>query len=206
MIKKLGNIVDVSQTSEYNSFFNKVGSIDEIEPSIPTLIIGMSLAKSIIPDFSMFNRKSQKTGYYWTFSKKERRKEYTDDLFEFKKNVIMSKVENVRYEYVNFPCYTLSKLINFIKYMNGSDRKICFLTKESSFVFIYTRKFGVVFGLSLSLCDYCGIDRKKVVSRLRSNKNNRFINGLGYLDSETRSIIGDNIHYILPLYDYFDPV
>lgn len=205
-MKKLGNIIDASPTSAYDGFFNKVSDVSEIDHSLPTLVVGMDMAKKIIPDFSMFNRKSLKTGFTWTFTKKERRKEHISDLFEFKKMCVLNKINGVRYEYINFPCYSVSKLKKLILYLSGADKKVCFLTKESSFLFIYTRKFGVVFGLSLSLCEYCGIDRKKIVGRMRSNKNNKFINGFGYLDKETRSIIGDNIHYILPLYDYFDPV
>lgn len=203
MSKKLGNILDASETTVYDSCFNKVSDIADIDKSLPTLIIGMDLAKKHIQNFSMFERIDTRTGFLWTFTKKERRKEYLHDLMAFKRHCIMRKIEEIKYLYIDFPCYPLEKVKNFIKYINGSDRKMCFLTKDSNFIFIYSQKFKTVFGLSLTLCDYCGIDRGKVIDRIKANKNNRFVNGFSHLDSETRAIIGDNIHYILPLYGYF---
>ena len=202
-MKKLANILDENNSTKYDKIFNKCSSLEEIDLSLPTIVIGIETAKKYIADFSMFNRNGKRGGFSWTFAKNERRKEHNDDLFNFKSSVILDKVRGIKYEYIDFPCYPLSKTMKFIDYMNGSDKKLCFIMRDSNFVFIYSRKYKHVFGLSLSLCEYCGTDKGKVIGKIKSNPNNKIINGLNYIDEETRRIIGDNIHYMLPLYDYF---
>ena len=202
-MKKLANILDENNTTKYDKIFNKCTSLEEIDVTLPTLVIGIETAKKYVDGFSMFNRNGKNGGFSWTFARNERRKEHNEDLFNFKKSVILDKVSEIKYEYIEFPCYPIGKTMRFIEYMNGSDKKLCFLMRDSNFVFIYSRKYKHVFGLSLSLCEYCGIDKSKVVGKIKSNPNNKIINGLNYIDEETRRIIGDNIHYMLPLYDYF---
>ena len=202
-MKKLANILDEKSTVNYDSLFNRCTTLEEVDTSLPTLIVGIETAQKYVKNFSMFNRRGQNNDFSWTFAKTERRKEHCEDLFEFKKTVILNILSEIKYEYVCFPCYTISKIKKFIEYINGNDRKLCFLMRDSNFVFIYSRKYKYVFGLSLSLCEYCGISKTKVVNKIKSNSHNKIINGLNYIDEETRRIIGDNIHYMLPLYDYF---
>ena len=202
-MKKLANILDENPLTVYDKIFNKVTNVEDLDKSLETLVIGVETAKKYVKNFSMFDRKGKNGDFSWTFAKRERRKEHIDDIFNFKKEVITNKVKDIRYEYVCFLCYSLTKIKNFINYMNGNDKKLCFLMSGANFVFIYSRKYKCVFGLSLSLCEYCGIDKIKIINKIKSNTNNKIINGLSFIDDETRRIIGDNIHYMLPLFDYF---
>lgn len=198
---KLGNIVDANEKTLYDEIFNKVSSYNDIDTSIPTLVIGIDLAKSIIPDFSVLHRGSG--DLYWTFTKRERRSDNAEDLLKFKRLCVKKYTERFRYEYVNFTCYTYSRIKKFINYIDGSDYKVCFLTKDSRFVFIYSKRYNMVWGLSLSLCDYINVDRKKVLKRLRNNPKNHFVNGVSFADPDIRNIIGDDTHLIPPLLSYF---
>ena len=135
------------------------------------------------------------------FSKNERRDDYIEGLIDFKKLVIMSYLEKIRYEYIDFTNYPLSRIRKLISYMNmRKEEKYCFLTRSSQFVFIYAPRLSVVFGLSLTLCEYLGISKGKVISRLKRNKSNKFIYDLSFIDGDIKRIIGDNTHYILPMY------
>lgn len=198
---KLGNIVDANYKTVYDEIFNRVSSYRDIDTSLPTMIIGMDLAKSVIQDFSVLNRGNG--DLRWTFTKRERRYDNAEDLIRFKKYCIQKFTESYRYEYIPFTCYPYSRLKKLINYINGDDHKICFLTKDSRFIFIFSDKYKVVWGLSLSLCEYIGIDRKKVIGRIRNNPNNQFINGCSFADSDMRGIIGDNTHLIPLLLHYF---
>ena len=202
-MKKLANILDESPSSVYEGIFNKVTCVEDLDKSLDTLVIGTETAKKYVKNFSMFNRKGKNGDFSWTFAKKERRKEHIEDIYNFKKDVILNKLSDIRYEYVSFICYSLTKIKNFITYMNSNDKKLCFFTVGANFVFIYSKKYRCVFGLSLSLCEYCGIDKSKIINKIKSNPNNKIINGLSFIDDETRRIIGDNIHYMLPLFEYF---
>ena len=201
MQRKLGNIIDTNEKTMYDDIFNKVSSFDDRDVSLPTLIVGMDLAKSIVNDFSILSRGDG--NLRWTFTKRERRSENMEDLSKFKKYCIKSFSEQFRYQYVNFTCYPYSKLKNFINYINGKDSKMCFLTKDSRFLFIFSEKYRMVWGLSLSLCDYIGVDKKKVISKIKENTHNRFVNGISFADENMRSIIGDDTHLIPLLLYYF---
>lgn len=201
MQNKLGNIVDSNDKALYDVIFNKVSSYDKADLSLPTLVIGMDSAKSVMPTFSILNR--DMGDIKWTFTKKERRFENSEDLKEFKSYCINKFCSKFKYEYIAFTCYPYSKVKNLINYLYGNDRKVCFLTKDSRFMFIFSEKYRIVWGLSLSLCDYIGVDRKKVISKIKSNKDNCFINGVSFADDEMRGIIGDNTHLIPLLLHYF---
>lgn len=202
MQRKLGNIVDVNENNKYDPMFNRVSSYSNIIEGIPTLIIGMDSAKEILSDFSILNRLNG--DIWWTFSKKERRSDNVEDIRKFKEKVLKRHLSKVKYEYVNFTCYPIDKIKNFIRYVKGGDKKLCLLTKDSRFIFIYSEKYNTVWGLSLSLCDYIGIYRKKVVKRIRENKNNIFMNGISFADDDIRKIIGNDTHLILPALSYFE--
>lgn len=201
MQRKLGNIVDVNDKTIYDEIFNKVSSYDDIDTTLPTLVIGIDLAKTIMPNFSILHRGSG--DLFWTFTKRERRSDNTEDLSEFKTLCVRRYAESFRYEYVNFTCYTYSRIKKFLNYIDGADNKVCFVTKDSRFVFIYSERYKTVWGLSLSLCDYINVDKKKVLQRLRSNPNNHFVNGVSFADPDIRNIIGDDTHLIPPLLCYF---
>ena len=201
MQRKLGNIVDVNENNKYDPMFNRVSSYSDIIEGIPTLIIGMDSAKEILSDFSILNRLNGDV--WWTFSKKERRSDNVEDIRKFKEKVLKMYLSNVKYEYVNFTCYPIDKIKKFIRYMKGGDKKLCLLTKDSRFIFIYSEKYNIVWGLSLSLCDYIGICRKKVAKKIRENKNNIFMNGISFAEGDIRKIIGDDTHLILPALSYF---
>ena len=201
MQRKLGNIVDANEKTVYDVMFNKVASFSDIDPSLPTLIVGMETASENIKDFSILKR--LEGDVWWTFSKRERRNEYVEDLKKFKCKVLFDYLSSVKYEYVNFTCYELSRLKKFIRYIDGEDEKTFFFTKESRFAFIYSAKYNRVWGLSLSLCDYIGVDRKKVIGRIKSNRHNRVMNGVSFADDDIRDVIGDNTHLILPALSYF---
>ena len=201
MQNKLGNIVDRNDKTLYDDIFNKVSSYRMIDPSLPTLVVGIDLAKSIIPDFKMMNRGSG--DLRWTFTKRERRSENAEDIIKFKTYCIGNFTKSFRYEYVNFTCYPFSRIKKFINYIHGSDNKVCFLTKDSRFIFIYSERYRTVWGLSLSLCEYIGVNKKKVMDKIRSNKNNHFVNGVSFADNDMRNIIGNDTHLIPLLLHYF---
>lgn len=200
-MKKLGNIVSDAKMVIDNKLFNHYTSIKDVDNDLPTLIIGLKKAQENIKSFSILQK--QYNNIWWTFAKRERRKEYNDDLQNFKIYVVKRFLKNIRYEYVEFTCYSLQKTKKFIQYIYGKDKKICFLTRDSKFMFIYSPKYQCVWGLSLTLCDYIGIDKHKVINKVRSNKNNQFIYGINSLDSEIKAFIKNDTHFIPPLFEYF---
>lgn len=202
-MQKLANIVTSSKKNDFSGIYNVVNSCGDIDVDLPTLYIGLNSAKNCIDNFSILEKHYPEQNCWWTFSKTERRNDYINDIEKFQEDVIINAMKSIRYEYVNFIKYKRNRLVRFIKYIYSNNEKICFLTRGGNFIFIYDVKLKIVFGLSLTLCEYIGIPKSKIISKVKSNNNNEFINGISFLNSDIKRIIGNNTHYILPLYCYF---
>ena len=202
-MQKIANIVTSGRKTEFSDIYNVVSSCEYIDETLPTLYIGLNNAKKCIKNFSILQKEYKEQNCWWTFSKNERRNDYVNDLELFQRDVILHSVNIVRYEYVDFIKYSRKRIVNFIKYIYSDAKKLCFITRGGCFIFIYDEKLKIVFGLSLSLLEYLNINRYKVINKIKSNVNNKFIVNTSFLKSDVKGIIGNNTHYILPLYCYF---
>ena len=197
-MEKLGNIVTSSKQNTFSEIFNVVNSYDDIIQGVPTLIIGWENAKKYIPQVNILTKRYD--NIWWTFSKTERRCEYEDDIMEFFKFTILSRMNKIKYVYVDLVNFRLNSIKKMISFAKGSTHKVVFLTRNKNFMFIYSKQYETIFGISLTLCEYLGIYRNKVI---RLVKNGEFIHDTSFIDGDIRKVIGGNTHYILPLYEYF---
>lgn len=200
---KIGNIVSNKKTKDFGDLFNIVSDYSLIDNELPTLIIGYKKAGELIENYSILKKTYNDGMLQWTFSRTEQRNEYIQDIEAFKEFCIMRSVKNVKYIYIDFINYGYNKVKKVIEYLNSKDKKICFLTRNADFIFIYSEKYNVVWGLSLTLCEYIGINKHKIIKRLKDNINNIFIKNSGIISEDIRKRIGENIHYLLPIYLYF---
>lgn len=202
--KKIGNILTSYSPSKFPKVFNVTKNKGELVSDIPTLVIGLEESRSYIgPEFSILQKTYNNDSLFWTYKKTERRYEYEDDTEMFYKKCLSFIFDKLTYLYINLPLYRFNSTKKIIYFIDSPERKLCFLTRNSNFLFIYSEKYNTVFGISLSTLEYCGISKKKIVSRVKKNRSNKFIYDTSYISPELRQIIGDNTHYILPLYDYF---
>ena len=151
-MQKLANIVTRGRKNDFSEIYNVVSSCEDIDVNLPTLYIGLSSAKKCIDNFSILQKCYKEQNCWWTFSKTERRNDYINDIEDFQENVIRGALQPIRYEYVNFIGYTLGRIKKFIRYINSNSKKVCFITRNSKFIFIYDLGLKVIFGLSLTLC------------------------------------------------------
>lgn len=203
-MQKLANIVTNSKKSDYSEIYNVVSSCEDVDTSLPTLYIGLNSARKCIDNFSILQKHYKEQNCWWTFTKTERRNDYINDLEKFQEDVILTSLSTVRYEYINFVEYSIHRVKKLIKYIDSPVEKICFITRGGKFMFIYDRKLNTVFGLSLTLCEYVGINKHKLIDRVKSNISNVFIGNTSFMNSDIKRIIGNKTHYILPLYVYFN--
>ena len=202
--KKIGNILTSYSPLKFPKVFNVTKNKGELILGIPTLVIGLEESRTYIGEgFSILKKVYNNNTLFWTYKKTERRYEYEDDTEIFYRKCLSSVFDKLVYQYINLPLYRISSIKKTICFIDSQERKLCFLTRNSNFLFIYSEKYSTVFGISLSTLEYCGIPKKKVISIVKRNKSNRFIHDTSYISPELRQIIGDNTHYILPLYDYF---
>lgn len=197
-MQKLGNIVTTAKKNNYSEIFNVVNSIDKCITDLPILVVGWKLMKSLFPDANILNK--EYNGVKWTFTKTERRCEYEEDIIEFYNYSILESMKSINYIYVNPLTFTLTKIKKMINFFKSSQEKILFLTRDSRFLFVYSKEYKTVFGVSLSTIEYMGISKKKILKLI---KNGELIKNLDFIDSDIRRKIGVKTHYILPMYSYF---
>ena len=190
-----GNIVTRSKSVDNAEYFNIVGSYDEIDNGLPTMIVGYEEAKKVIHGLDIYTKRYGDV--FWTFSKTERRCEYEDDMEGFFRYAVEKKLSDAKYVHVDILRYGLESLKKVVRFAKDRSKKIVFLTKGSSFMFVYSEKYNTVFGVSLSTCEYAGVPKQKVVKLLR---NCEFVHGTSFISPQIRKVVGFNTHYIPILY------
>ena len=154
-----------------------VGDVSECERNIPKLIIGLQEAKEYAElngfKFDILNHTYQ-NGDMWTFKKTEKREYYEEDIEVFKKNIVKYQENNVKYNYINI--YTLKysqikKLYNIL-FNNGLNKRMNYCIIDRNMLYMALDDFNVI-GISFSHLKYIGIDKEKIINKMRKCNNNR---------------------------------
>lgn len=172
----------VSET-KYNGLSNDIIQVVENEPEctldVPKLIIGLSKAKEYAQskgfEFDILDH-TFPDGNMWTFKKTEKREIYEENIIEFKNYIIKSISKNINYYYINI--YNLKykdiKRLYNILFNNKFNRNINYIFIDKEMMY-YCLENNNVIGISLGLMRYMGIDREKVISKIKSGRNNSII-------------------------------
>ena len=172
----------VSET-KYNGLPNDIIKVvkneSECTLDVPKLIIGLSKAKEYAQskgfEFDILDHMFP-DGNMWTFKKTEKREIYEENIIEFKNYIIKSISKNINYYYINI--YNLKykdiKRLYNILFNNKINRNINYIFIDKEMMY-YCLENNNVIGISLGLMKYMGIDREKVISKIKSGKNNSIV-------------------------------
>ena len=172
----------VSET-KYNGLSNGIIKVvkneSECTLDVPKLIIGLSKAKEYAQskgfEFDILEHMFP-DGNMWTFKKTEKREIYEENIIEFKNYIIKSISKNINYYYINI--YNLKykdiKRLYNILFNNKINRNINYIFIDKEMMY-YCLENNNVIGISLGLMKYMGIDREKVISKIKSGKNNSIV-------------------------------
>ena len=172
----------VSET-KYNGLPNDIIKVVENESEctldVPKLIIGLSKAKEYAQskgfEFDILDHMFP-DGNMWTFKKTEKREIYEENIIEFKNYIIKSISKNINYYYINI--YNLKykdiKRLYNILFNNKFNRNINYIFIDKEMMY-YCLENNNVIGISLGLMKYMGIDREKIISKIKSGKNNSIV-------------------------------
>ena len=172
----------VSET-KYNGLPNDIIKVvknkSECTLDVPKLIIGLSKAKEYAQskgfEFDILDHMFP-DGNMWTFKKTEKREIYEETIIEFKNYIIKSISKNINYYYINI--YNLKykdiKRLYNILFNNKFNRNINYIFIDKEMMYYYLENNNVI-GISLGLMKYMGIDREKVISKIKSGKNNSIV-------------------------------
>lgn len=181
----------------FDSLICKCKSMDEIDSSKPTLIIGWDEVKSIYGKNLSILEKKISDNIFWTFDKTERRNDYEKDINAFYCFILKNLIKSIKYKFINTITIKYSLAKRFINFINNDETKYIYIY-NNRFVFIYCN--GVVCGVSLDDLDYLGININKCIEKLKCNKNNHVVDNDSFLSIKLRRIIGDDKMIIPYLY------
>jgi len=156
----LGNIVSTTKINVSDDF-NVVKSMDEIIHGLPTLIIGFDIAVKSYPNLDVISRKADEN-VYWTFKRTEKRDIFEEDMYNFTHLCYYSLVSDIAYYFIDplsLSKRSIKKIIRKIKLFNNP-----IIYRNDDMVYIYGEK--LIFGLDLSLLEFVGLKKERVLSKL----------------------------------------
>lgn len=203
MKKIIANIITKSNKIDFDFNYNKCKSMEEIDISLPTFIIGYENAKKFIRDFDILKKSYPEQNIWWTFLKTEKRVDYDNDIKNFNDIIIKKIIEKVKYQLcdiITMDKNDKKKLWDFIL----SDNKKVIYNDFNKFLFIYDKENNVVLGLSLSTCRFCGVDTKSLCEKIFSISSNKEIIDFNIIPTVVKKNIQTDVHNLLALYEYFE--
>jgi hypothetical protein len=186
----IGNIVTKSKL-EVSSFFNVTPDFHSIDTSIPTLIVGWSEVKQLFPNQDILNSKIS-DNIYWTFSKREKRYKYEQDITDFTTKVVNELNNKVKYCFFNYVLSPEDKRVRFINYVKSGNCSIYYNTR---FLYVFNSVDLKIIGVSLADLSYIGIDIEEFISSLVVN-GNIICDNLKCVDHASYNLIKDNTKII----------
>lgn len=202
MKKYIGNIITKNEDANYKKLgFQVLKNKENIANSnLPTLVVGMELAKSIIPEFNILNKYDKKSGLWWTFNKRERGSDYNIDI----ENFYIFSIKNIinKTKYILIDCIIDDNALNDFKdVVNEKGKKYCYVD-SNKFIFLFNEERNIVYGFSIENYQYVYDTTYNFIQELNRN-DIVFIKTFEKLPYKIRTIVNNKIHNYLVLYSYF---
>ena len=166
----IGNIV--TDTPIKDGDFKVCLSMDVIDETLPTLIVGWKKVKEIYGNDVSILHKKISDKICWTFNKKERKVDFEKDLEIFKEQCINSFGENIPYVYLDL-LYGKKRINYRIIKKLLSLKNLTTYIDDNGMVYIYSDK--IIFGVDLNVLEFFEGKKEKVISKLNTFKNNVFV-------------------------------
>lgn len=195
MSVKLGNILTTYDTW-FGKEFNVSDDINDLDHSLPILVVGYSKAKEIHPDINILEFKYNDK-FFWTYAKNEDRNGYVNGLANFKEYIRRKFLLSVAYKFIDPFELSLHQIKDTIKYIRKGNT-VTFMPNNKM---LYVLRGKVIFGVDLELFEFLGINKNKIINKIKSIKNNTLINSEIIIEYKDYSeLFGDDIKYIPFLY------
>lgn len=160
---KIGNIVNYDNARFDLDCFKVVSSYDDIDKSLPTLLLGFSKTKKEFGELDFFDKKID-TNLFWTFSRAEDRYNYNKDLGVFIDYCEAKLTDGFDYLFINPFELKLSQMKRFMSHVKQHSGY--FLRDENM---VYLRIKGITYGFNVELSNLYNIDNNHIFSYLRNN-------------------------------------
>lgn len=194
-MQKLGTIVSKRKLNDVAGFVDVVNNIENVSDATkPMLIIGWKEAKKYKENLSILTKQiSENT--FWTFGKTEKRNDHERDILLFYQFILNKSIKDIRYYYVNIFNIKYNKIKNLINILNNQNLKYIYIYKN--IIYIYYNNY--ILGISLEMTNYLGIDKRKIIDKLKANPSNKIFFNYHFLDDKMKIIL-ENKKYIAPYF------
>ena len=165
---KIGNIVSQSKIN-VSEDINVVQSLDEIIQGLPTLIIGWDYVNKYFPENDVLT-KTISDNIFWTFRRNEKRDIHEEDIYNFTNKAYSTLISKLNYVFVDPIHLKTKELKKILKKINSFTNIITYT--HDDMVYIYGE--NLIFGIDLTLFDFVGWDRTKLLDKI-TNRSNVFL-------------------------------
>lgn len=146
------------------SEFKIYESLEDVEhKDLPTLIVGCEFTKENFGKLNFMDRKVA-DNIFWTFTKKEMRKYYHNDLEDFVQHSFENSVKKLHYIYFDLIQFEKSKIKKITKKLFSLENVYSF--HINNMVYIYSE--NCIFGLDLELFSFVGFKPQRIVEKIKS--------------------------------------
>jgi hypothetical protein len=163
----LGYIITDRKLKNIDGFVEQVNDISLADSTKPILIIGWKNAKNY-NGYTSILEKQIGENIYWTFSKSESRTDFEEDLQKFYDIIYNNILNNINYYYINIFKLKYNNIKKLYNILFSSENKNIYISNG----IVYIPYNGNIIGLSLFILEYCGINKEKIINKIKSNPNN----------------------------------
>jgi hypothetical protein len=158
----IGNIVSKIELGISAPRINYVKDISEVDNKYPTLLVGYYDIKDNY-DLNFIDRKIS-DNLFWTFNREEDRTKFGDDLYDFIVHCEQEFLADFKYYHIDPFKITKKTLKKILRHINKNGG--CFLIDKDM---LFVESKGVTFGIDLGICKVVGIQRVKILLRLKNS-------------------------------------
>lgn len=165
----IGYIVTKNKVNGVLPDIEVVKDLQDVPEGEPYILVGYKESKIKFPDMSILDKTLPNNGM-WTFSKTEKRDEHERDLQGFQNKCYNHIVDGTEYIYVNVFAFRKDDMRRFISFLGGKDRKYYFC--KGNMLYMCQGDERKVYGVSLNMTRYAGINNSNLIKRIVRNRNN----------------------------------
>lgn len=174
-MKKIGYIISDRQVKNVSSFIDRVSFKEYIlnkETYEPCIIIGYNKVKLLnLPNLNILDRKLS-NNTFWTFSKTDKRDLYEKDINEFNKFCKVNALKNLKYKYINVLTINYTGIKFLLELLKLPFDKYVYIENGTVYLSGYR---DYVFGLSLRILKYANYNVAKLINRIKTGNNVKFV-------------------------------
>lgn len=168
-MKYIANVISKSKTYKFIPWVNVSETLDGVDMSVPTLIVGTDIAKSYLgEDINYINRKIN-DNVFWTYKVTEKRSANEEDVKKFKDVILSFLKQRVRYYNINVLTCGKNVLMRFLRFLKD-NKDICYIISEKM---LYVSYDDNVIGVSFDEIEYLGISKRKILEKIAKLENNK---------------------------------